>query len=156
MIIVIEQITTPNHQLETVKQLFMAYANELNEDLCFQNFDAELQNPLLKYAPPTGALLVAIYNQQTVGCIALQQIEPNIAEMKRLYVLPQYRKYKIGEALVVALIKVAKSMQYTTLKLDTLQKLQPAIMLYQKLGFTHTNAYYANPLPNVVYMQMEI
>jgi putative acetyltransferase len=42
------------------------------------------------------------------------------------------------------------------MKLDTLERLQAAIKLYQKFGFETVNAYYDNPLPGVVYMQKEL
>jgi GNAT superfamily N-acetyltransferase len=73
--------------------------------------------------------------------------------MKRLYVQPAYRKFKIGEALVDAILLAAVDRDYQVMKLDTLEKLQSAIQLYLKKGFTITNAYYQNPLPNVVYME---
>jgi ribosomal protein S18 acetylase RimI-like enzyme len=76
--------------------------------------------------------------------------------MKRLYVRPSYRKHKIGKALVVQLITDAKQMGYTKMKLDTLQKLQPALQLYQKMGFSQTTPYYHNPISTVVYMEKEL
>jgi len=76
--------------------------------------------------------------------------------MKRLYVDPEYRKFGIGDALVKALLQEAKAMDYTLMKLDTLERLQAAIKLYQKFGFETVNAYYDNPLPGVVYMQKEL
>ena len=79
-----------------------------------------------------------------------------ICEMKRLYVQPAFRKHKIGEALVAAIVQEAKALNYTIMKLDTLQRLQPAIQLYLKQGFVVTKAYYKNPLPEVVYMEMEL
>jgi hypothetical protein len=39
------------------------------------------------------------------------------------------------------------------MKLDTLQRLQPAIRLYEQYGFVHTTPYYANPMEDVVYME---
>jgi ribosomal protein S18 acetylase RimI-like enzyme len=39
------------------------------------------------------------------------------------------------------------------MKLDTLQRLQPAIRLYEQYGFVHTTAYYDNPIEDVVYME---
>jgi ribosomal protein S18 acetylase RimI-like enzyme len=167
----IKQITTVGEELNTCIQLFKAYAQELNEDLCFQSFEAELQNPLKKYAPPSGALLLAYYNQEPAGCVALTDItntttshsnnnehkhaEPT-CEMKRLYVQPAFRKHKIGDALVNAILTIAQEKEYRVMKLDTLEKLQPAIQLYLKHGFVITNAYYKNPLPNVVYMQKQL
>ena len=76
--------------------------------------------------------------------------------MKRLYVDPAYRNLKIGDALVKALLLEAKILDYTLMKLDTLERLQAAIKLYQKFGFETVNAYYDNPLPGVVYMQKEL
>ena len=164
----IQHITTEGLELNACIGLFQDYANELNEDLCFQKFDDELENPLKKYGLPLGSLLLAYWNNEPVGCVALtnitntttsQQQEENVAltcEMKRLYVKPQYRKYKIGEALVNEILLQAKQLNYTVMKLDTLERLQAAIQLYLKKGFVISNAYYENPLPNVVYMEKQL
>jgi putative acetyltransferase len=153
----IQKVTTEGPALESIKSLFKAYLTELNEDLCFQSFDSEIDNPLYKYSAPTGALFIAYYNAIPVGCIALQPLqEPQTCEMKRLYVDPEYRNLKIGNALVKALLQEAQSLGYTTMKLDTLERLQAAIQLYLKFGFETVTAYYDNPLPSVVYMQKKL
>ncbi len=146
-------VTKVGTYLEAIKELFSAYQAELNEDLCFQSFDAELENPLYKYGQPKGVLYIALYNKNIAGCIALQPLPiEGDCEMKRLYVKPEYRKYKIGEALVLQLINTAKAKGYTNMKLDTLDRLVPAIKLYEKHGFENVSAYYDNPLTNVIYM----
>jgi len=153
----IQKVTTEGPALESIKSLFKAYLVELNEDLCFQSFDTEIDNPLYKYSAPTGALFIAYYNAIPVGCIALQPLqEAQTCEMKRLYVEPQYRNLKIGDALVKVLLQEAQLLGYTTMKLDTLERLQAAIQLYQKFGFETVTAYYDNPLPSVVYMQKKL
>ena len=153
----IQKVTTEGPALESIKSLFKAYLQELNEDLCFQSFDSEIENPLYKYSAPTGALFIAFYNGVPVGCIALQPLhETQTCEMKRLYVEPQYRNLKIGCALVKILLQEAQSLGYATMKLDTLERLQAAIQLYQKFGFETVTAYYDNPLPSVVYMEKKL
>jgi ribosomal protein S18 acetylase RimI-like enzyme len=153
----IQKVTTEGPAFESIKSLFKAYLGELNEDLCFQSFDSEIDNPLYKYSAPTGALFIAYYNAIPIGCIALQPLqEPQTCEMKRLYVDPEYRNLKIGDALVKTLLQEAQSLRYTTMKLDTLERLQAAINLYLKFGFETVTAYYDNPLPSVVYMQKKL
>lgn len=150
----LEHITEANAELETVRQLFLDYQQELNADLCFQSFEAELKDPLKKYGPPTGSLVLAYYQDKPAGCIALQPLpEAGVCEMKRLYVVPSFRKFGIGRKLVQAILDDAKALGYHTMKLDTLDRLQPAIQLYKDFGFTDASAYYANPLEGVVYMQ---
>ena len=153
----LEHITEANAGLETVRQLFIDYQQELNADLCFQSFETELKNPLKKYGPPTGSLLLAYYQDQPAGCIALQPLtEAGVCEMKRLYVVPSFRKFGIGRKLVQAILDDANTLGYHTMKLDTLDRLQPAIQLYKEFGFTDASAYYANPLEGVVYMQKQL
>jgi putative acetyltransferase len=153
----IQLITAEGEDMDAIRRLFREYETELNEDLCFQSFEAELKNPLLKYGPPKGVLYMARWNNEIAGCIALMPLaEQGVCEMKRLYVRPAYRKHKIGKALVHQLIADAKQLGYTKMKLDTLQKLQPAIQLYQQFGFIETTAYYQNPLPAVVYMERQL
>ena len=156
----INHITEKGTELKTVVDLFKAYAAELNEDICFQSFDKELADPLQKYGAPQGALFLAYWNDEPAGCVALQPLPDKdglaVCEMKRLYVKPEYRKHKIGNALVDLIIDEAAKLGYEKMKLDTFEKLQAAINIYLKKGFVITDAYYNNPLRNVVYMEKQL
>ena len=65
----IQKVTTQGPALESIKTLFKAYLGELNEDLCFQSFDSEIDNPLYKYSAPTGALFIALYNAHPLAVL---------------------------------------------------------------------------------------
>lgn len=155
--ITIKAITTEGAALDSIRQMFVDYQKELDADLCFQSFNQELAQPLKKYGPPSGTILLAYYNDDMAGCVAVTAMkEVGVCEMKRLYVKPSFRQFKIGQALVEAIIASAATMGYNKMRLDSLQKLQPAIQLYRKFGFTDTSAYYHNPLQEVVYMEREL
>ena len=69
-------------QLEEARELFMEYAAWLDLDLRFQDFDAELAALPGDYAPPRGALLLALDNDSAIGCVGLRPFEwPNTAEL---------------------------------------------------------------------------
>jgi ribosomal protein S18 acetylase RimI-like enzyme len=155
--LLIKHIITECDELSSVRKLFSNYLEELNENLCFQDIEEEFANPLKKYGQPKGSLLLALWNYEPVGCIALQPLKENgVCEMKRLYVLRSHRHLKIGEALCIELIEEAKQLGYKKMQLDTLQRLTAAIQLYKKLNFVEVGAYYANPLSGVVYMEKEL
>jgi GNAT superfamily N-acetyltransferase len=153
----IKHILEESKELDIIRDLFREYEKELNEDICFQDFEEELKHPLKKYGPPSGDLLLAYWEDEIAGCIALSGMkEAGACEMKRLYVKPLFRKNKIGKLLVEDLLNSAKEKEYKKMRLDTFLKLQPAINLYQQFGFENISAYYNNPLPGVVYMEKEL
>lgn len=153
----IKHIIEEGKELNIVRDLFREYEKELNEDICFQSFEEELKDPLKKYGPPTGDLLLAYWEDEIAGCIALTKMkEPGACEMKRLYVKPSFRKNKIGRLLVEDLLNSAKERGYKLMRLDTFLKLQAAMHLYQQFGFKNISAYYHNPLPGAVYMEKQL
>lgn len=154
----IHHIEHPFQKLDSVRDLFAEYAEELGVDLDFQKFEEELKDPLQKYGPPDGSLLVAYWYNEPAGCIALQALpnDEGICEMKRLYVRPQYREHGIGDDLIKKLITEGSRKGYRKMVLDTLMKLKEAIRLYEMNGFETTSAYYLNPLPEVVYMERNL
>jgi ribosomal protein S18 acetylase RimI-like enzyme len=153
----IKHIIDEGAELDTVRELFREYEKELNEDSCFQSFEEELRDPLKKYGPPSGDLMLAYWEDEIAGCIALTKMkEHGACEMKRLYVKPNFRKNKIGKMLVEDLIASARERNYKIMRLDTFLKLQSAVNLYEQFGFKNISPYYNNPHKDVVYMELEL
>lgn len=98
----------------------------------------------------------AIKESKTVGCVALKKINDEICEMKRLFVRPQYRSHGYGKLLAEQIIKEALVLGYQKTRLDTLNTLNQAMNLYETLGFKRIDSYYDNPLPNVVYWELDL
>src|SRR5271157_2254968 len=78
-------------QIAQIRELFLEYAQSLGFSLCFQNFDKELAGLPGDYCPPDGRLLLAEFEGDVAGCVALHKFEAGICEMKRLYLRPQFR-----------------------------------------------------------------
>jgi ribosomal protein S18 acetylase RimI-like enzyme len=142
--------------MDVVHELFQEYAAELGVDLCFQGFTEELATLPWLYARPRGFIYLARQDGIVAGCIALKPLADGVCEMKRLYVRPTHRGYGIAQMLALTCLEQAKIIGYSFMKLDTLQRMAPAIRLYTKLGFEKSDPYYANPLPEVVYMQKRL
>jgi ribosomal protein S18 acetylase RimI-like enzyme len=153
----IKHIVEEGKELDIIRELFREYEKELDENICFQSFDEELKDPLKKYGPPAGDLMLAYWEDEVAGCIALTKMkEHGTCEMKRLYVRPNFRKNKIGKMLVEDLLNSAIEKEYKKIRLDTFLKLQAAIKLYEQLGFKNISPYYDNPLEGVVYMEKQL
>jgi ribosomal protein S18 acetylase RimI-like enzyme len=138
------------------RSLFEEYAGFLGIDLCFQNFQQELDGLPGQYAPPDGRLLLAVEGEQPVGCVALRNLGDGICEMKRLYVQPRQRGKSLGRRLAEAIIAEARAIGYTKVRLDSLRSLKEAAALYRSLGFTDIPPYRHNPLPDAVFMELEL
>lgn len=143
--------------IDEVKRLIKLYMSELNRNLDFQDFDEELKHLEQKYAQPQGIILVAQNkNKDIVGCVAFHTFDEKKCEMKRLFVLPEYRSKKIGQLLVKNIIQYAKVAGYDEMLLDTIQPLKSAIRLYKKMGFQEIEPYYDNPMNDVIYMKIKL
>jgi putative acetyltransferase len=152
----LEYVKYTLEELEEVRNIFIEYSEFLQVDLCFQNFEKELQTLHKVYSPPQGCIILAKQNDVTVGCIALKQIDEGVCEMKRLYVRPVARGKGLGRKLVEELISFARKSSYANMKLDTVSKLKEAISLYRSFGFVETSPYVYNPLSDVLYFELQL
>jgi len=139
------------------RKLFADYQSQLGVDLSFQGFDAEIDGLPGAYALPAGCLLLAIDGGEAVGCVGMRPLEDtDICEMKRLFVYERWRDRGLGRRLAVAVIDEARAAGYTRMRLDTLEFMAEARALYRGLGFRECAPYYDNPLPNVLYMEIDL
>ena len=147
-------------QIDAVRALFREYADSLSVDLCFQNFEAELAGLPGDYAPPGGALLLALVDGAAAGCVAMRALpesdHTNACEMKRLYVKRAFRRFGLGRLLTQQLMDLATQAGHSCMLLDTLDDMEAARGLYTSLGFEEIPPYYFNPIPGAHYLKVEL
>lgn len=139
--------------LPEVKELILEYFQRLGRDLSFQNIEDELKDPSYKYTAPEGELWVAIEGEKVLGMVAYHRHSDTRCEMKRLYVRPTARGMHLGDTLVKEILTHAQKAGYQEIVLDTIVPLKAAISLYKKYGFEECEAYYYNPMDDVIYMR---
>ena len=100
--------------------------------------------------------MVAIDNDKVLGMVAYHRHSDERCEMKRLHVNPAARGRHLGDKLVIEIIAHAKKAGYKEIVLDTIAPLKAAISLYKKYGFEECEAYYYNPMDDVIYMHKKL
>lgn len=86
-------------------------------------------------------VVVFYENGIALGCGAFKSIDPNVAELKRMFVLPEARRKGIASKIINELENWAKELQFTSCVLETSQKLEKATMLYKKFGYVEIPNY---------------
>ena len=128
---------------------------DINVDI--QNPDAEMAElETGKYAPPSGALLLATYKGEYAGAVALRKLTPGICEMKRLYVHPKAWGASIGYQLALAIIQKGRDMGYEKMRLDTHRDLKKAQSIYYSIGFYDIPSYNNNIVPGALFMELNL
>src|SRR5436189_3855200 len=82
-----------------------------------------------------GAFLIVYQKETPVGCGALRLLDPETAELKRMYVRPAVRGKGLGRRLVAALEDEARALGVRRLVLETGVRQAAALALYRATGF---------------------
>jgi len=144
-------------QVDLARELFREYEAWLGINLCFQNFEKELAELPGAYAAPDGRLLLAHYNGELAGCVALRMIGRRTCEMKRLFVREKFRGKGVGRVLLDTIIRNARAIGYRRMRLDTLPpKMNDAMALYRSRAFKEIPPYYDNPVEGAIFMELRL
>ena len=157
--------STENHQFilavteydyEIARTLFLEYAESLDFDLCFQNFEDELAQLNLMYNKPSGGIILVkdAESNEFAGCAGIRKSESRIAELKRMYVREAHRRKGLGEQLLILAIELASRLKYEKIRLDTLKSMTSAIRLYQAKGFKLIEPYRFNPDKDALFFEL--
>ena len=94
-----------------------------------------------KFQPPYGQLMLAVYENNICGTGSLKRINPEIGEIKRMYVVPSFRRIGAGRAILDAIFVEAKKAGYKKVRLDSPKFMEDAHSLYRNFGFRDIAAY---------------
>jgi ribosomal-protein-alanine N-acetyltransferase len=138
---------------------FLPLADVSTEDLAFverscftdpwmaHQLHSERENPLAFYR-------VACRKGCAVGYAGMHSVLDE-GSVTRIAVLPEFRRLRIGEALLFCLIREARARNLSTLTLEVRESSFPARSLYEKLGFRQVGyraGYYSDPVEGAVLM----
>jgi ribosomal protein S18 acetylase RimI-like enzyme len=150
------KIATTNQEFTDAEQLFREYASSLEIDLAFQDFAKELTIIGVQYNKPSGALILAYSDIEAVGCAAVRKLDDETAELKRMYVKPQFRGHKIAQKLLQLSLDIARDLHYKKIRLDTIPSMTSAQKLYLSNGFYVIEPYRFNPVEGAIYMERRL
>ncbi len=120
-----------HEHLEETKQLFTEYVRSLGVGCDSKEFN-DLGD---KYKSERERLYIAYMDGKPAGCVAIRKIDAAHAEMKRLFVRPEFRRTGLGMSLAKIVVEEAKELGYKELLLDSLPSMESAVELYNALGF---------------------
>lgn len=99
------------------------------------------------FLPPQGLLLLAYEDNTIAGCACVRMIGNRIAELKRMYVRPEFRRKGIGKALVQESIKRVRDLKCNEMRLDSAGFMSDAHRVYRSAGFSDTMPYEESEIP---------
>lgn len=133
-----------------VAQIAQLETEYFSDPWSVRSITSELNNPLSLW-------FVAVNGEEVVGYVGSQSVLDE-ADMMNLAVSGLYRRQKIGENLVEILIENLKKRGVKSLSLEVRVSNEPAIRLYEKMGFVQVGRrpkYYANPREDALILRKE-
>ena len=94
------------------------------------------------FSPPTGAFLVIYADGKPVAGGGLKRDEDGVAEIKRMYVVPEFRGRGVARALIAALEVNARELGHEVMRLDSTWATWP---IYEAAGYRPVRDYNDNP-----------
>ena len=159
---------TSERDLDTVRALVHAYIDWLKQlypdaqdsvNQYFELIEEELASLPGKFGPPTGKLLVAHYDGEGAGTVAMHELGNQICEMKRMFVYAKFHGKGVGRALAARIMSDAAKLGYSHMRLETSLGQVAARGLYRSMGFQEIGAYYEVPerlRANMLFMEREL
>ncbi len=133
-----------------VEQIARLETECFSDPWSLRSITSELNNPLSLW-------FVAVEGNEVAGYIGSQSVLDE-ADMMNLAVSESFRRQKIGEKLVETLVDSLKERSVRSLTLEVRVSNEPAIRLYEKLGFQQVGRrpkYYANPREDALILRKE-
>ena len=113
------------------------------------SYAARILDELEVFQPPGGVYYFLQDSGNIIGMGALRKLSPDVGEIKRMYVKPDYQGKGYGKLLLSKLLKKGKEFGYSSLRLDTGPFMKAAQKLYFSVGFEEIERYPEAESPDI-------
>ena len=122
--------------------LFRAYADDMGEAFTAAGFGlkAEMEDPA-RYYSGRDMLFVSYHDALPVGTLAVKYLDDARGELCRMFVLPEYRRQGVGDAMIDVAEATSQQAGLVALYLASHQDFTAAHAAYLKRGYTRTECY---------------
>ena len=120
---------------------FTALTAQLDKDLWQRYPDSQQEYDKHNKIQKDVKVVIALDNDNPVGCGAFRELENREVEIKRMYVQPAFRGKGISKLILQELENWAREEKYDIAKLETGDKQPEAIRLYEKTGYKRITNY---------------
>lgn len=134
-----------------IKEIERHYKVDLTKTLgSVHSYVARMLDELELYQPPGGAFYFLEDEGSIIGMCALKKLNPEIGEIKRMYIKPNYRGKGYGKKMIEKLISRSKELGYSSIRLDTGPFMKQAQKVYRSSGFEIIEEYEESEVPKEV------
>ena len=98
--------------------------------------DADLKDIHQSYILNGGAFRILERDGWTIGSYGLYASSRQSCELRKMYLLSEFRGCGLGRKMMEDALRLAKSLEFSEMTLETNSRLQEAIGLYKAYGFT--------------------
>jgi len=115
---------------------FLSLVKQLTEMLVELNGEKNAYYAPLNDPSSLTAAVVVYVDGKAAGCGGFRPVDVNTIEIKRMFVLPEYRGMGLGRSILAKIIDDATQAGYAKAILETSKRLTAANQLYERSGFT--------------------
>ena len=143
---------------DAFRRVFLEEFARTGIDPTFAGIDDEFAHLPGIYAPPQGALLLALDSDGTVlGAGAMRPLPgPGDCSLTGVVVSENARGRGLGRELVAALIRQARAAGHRCMHLEAADEQPAAMALWNEVGFVPAPAYFPNPRPGSLHMSLDL
>ncbi|MEM9042818.1 MAG: GNAT family N-acetyltransferase [Actinomycetota bacterium] len=128
-----------------LRELLMEYGAEVADRHPDADTTTEVgTNDPAEYTGSRGRILLALLDGVPAACGGVR-LDATTAEVKRMHVTPAARGRGVGKRLLTELERIARHLGADTARLDTSDRMNEAVGLYQATGYDPVDRYNTNP-----------
>ena len=132
--------------LAGVEKLFAVPADHI-VGMSAAEYVAMVIDKLCGAVPPSGVFYLVMVDDRLAGMGGLRSLGEGTAEVKRVYIRPDFRGQRLGQQVLERLLGDGKSFGYRTAVLDTAPFMTAAHRLYESNGFVDRSPYEGVEVP---------